>query len=414
MKKSLRFADGPVEEYQARMQRARALMERYQLDALLLTDRENLRYFAGWFDGAWAVNNFCWLFLLPRAAELEPTFLAMLGDEMYEPALWVEDIRYWSFGAEGWTSASPAGGWIGVLLGALREKGLSQATIGMPLSSDFRVNLGQAQLDALRQQLAGAHLVDASDLLWELRGVKSPAEVARLREACRISCLGVRAGFEALREGLSERDIANKMYATMFELGASEIQFYCLYAGPRQMWWDSQPRRDYHLQRGDLIQFDGGCLYEGYHCDFKRMAALGRPTAEQARYYDLTRWQIEAAIAVMRPGIPLKEVYLAQEKVLVDAGHGAFARWCREAGWSAIGHSIGLNIHEQPGITAGSETLMQAGMVFSVEPFISHGAVTPMWKASGKYGLEDVVLITPQGHEVLTKEEYLGGELWVA
>ncbi len=411
--KQLLFADFPIEEYHARVKRVRQLMEHCQVDALLLTQRENLRYFAGWYDGAWLIPNYYWLFLLPR--EQEPTLFFLLGDQMFEPTTWVEDIRYWWYGEGSWTSSSNEPGWIQLVLDTLEEKGLSRATIGMELGPHFRLGLPQMQFDLFRQRLAGAKLVDASDLLWDVFSIKSAAEVSRIREACRISCLGVRAGFEAIREGMSERAVANIMYATMFREGASEVQFYCLYAGPqRAMWWDSQPRRNYHLKRGDLVQFDGGCVYEGYHCDFKRMAALGGPTAEQRHYYEVTRRQIEASIQAMRPGVPIKEIYLAQEAVLVDAGYSAFARWCRESGWSAIGHSLGLYIHEQPGITHANETLMQPGMILVIEPFISHGAVTPMYGALAKYGLEDVVLITKDGHEVLTKEEYISHDLWVA
>ena len=83
-------------------------------------------------------------------------------------------------------------------------------------------------------------------------------------------------------------------------------------------------------------------------------------------------------------------------------------------GWSGIGHGLGLDIHELPGLSIDSDVALQPGMVVAVEPFFYHGGRYPLWEVAGKYGLEDVVLVTQSGHEVLTPDSLISREIWVA
>ena len=245
--------------------------------------------------------------------------------------------------------------------------------------------------------------------------MESDEEVRRIREACRISCLGVRAGFEAIREGASEREIANVMAATMHIQGGSEIRFLSVYAGQeRALWADSIPRREMIIRSGSLLQFDGGCTYDGYFADFKRFACLGEPTKDQRRCYEIAKASEEAAIRAIRSGVTYSKVYEASQQVLRDAGYGEFVDWCQKLGWSSIGHNVGLDIHEMPGISINNETQMQPNMVLAVEPFLYHNGGFPLWEVSNKYGLEDNVLVTELGYEILTSESIIGREIWIA
>ena len=228
---------------------------------------------------------------------------------------------------------------------------------------------------------------DAGDVLWPVRAIKSSEEIRRLREASRISCLGVRAGFEALHSGATEREIANVMSAAMHLNGGSEVRFLSLYAGPdRALWADSIPRREMSIGPGALVQFDGGCTYDGYFCDFKRMAALGEPTSDQRRFYEIARASEQAAIDAIAPGVTCGAVYEASQDVLRRAGYGDFVAWCQAMGWSGIGHGLGLDIHELPGLSIGNAVALEPGMVLAVEPFFYHDGRYPLWEVSGKYG----------------------------
>ena len=400
--------DFPPEEYTARYTRTQQILAQNGVDALFLTQRQNLRYFAGLRDGAWDAHHFYFLTILP--AEGDPVLMVANGFNHLVKQCWIADVRYWP-----WEKAfymSKRSNAVSLVLEVFKEKQLERGVIGMELGADIHPHMGHTHFTSLLQELPHAKIVDANDVFWEIRSIKSPDEIERLRKAADISTKGVKAGFEALKPGMTEKQVVDIMTSVMCAEGASEQRFNALYAGPRVMWADGMPT-DYAVQPGDLVQFDGGCVYEGYWCDFKRMAAVGEPRPEQRWFYNLAREGLFAAIEVMKPGVPLNVPLQAAFAVNDAAGFGNFARWCLESGWSAIGHNLGLDIHEQPGLSATSTALLQENMVLSVEPFITLNGVYPFWEATEKFGLEDVVRITKDGTEILTPEEKITHDLWI-
>ncbi len=407
--KELKFLDFPRAEYVQRYARIQQILSEKGIDALFLTNRSNLRYFAGLRDGAWDAHHFYFLTILP--AEGLPVLMVAHGFEHLVKQCWIEDVRFWPWSKQFYMDKKSNA--VALVLDVLKEKKLAGSTIGMELSGDMQLNMGQEHFGALNEGLPQANIVDGSDAVWRVRSIKSEAEIDRLGRAARISTLGVKAGFEAMRPGMTEKQVVDIMTSVMCAEGASEQRFNALYAGPRAMWADGMPT-DYVLQEGDLVQFDGGCVYEGYWCDFKRMAAMGEPRADQRRHFELAKAGFEAAIAAVKPGVafnvPLQEAFAVNDA----AGYADFSKWCLDFGWSAIGHSLGLDIHESPGLSAGNEDLMQQNMVLAVEPFITLNGVYPFWEAEEKFGLEAVVLVTENGAEVLTTEEFISHELWIA
>ena len=406
--KELWFPDFPYDEYAARYARAQEALKSHGIDALFLTQRQNLRYFAGLRDGSWDAHHFYFLTVLP--AEGSPVLLAANGFQHLMKQCWIEDIRYWpwmkAFYLAKETNAVP------LVLDVLHEKSLDRGVIGMELSPSIHMHMGHSHVDALMRGLPHAQIVDGNNVVWELRSVKSAREIERLRRAASISAMGVTAGFEALRPGMTERQLMSVMTTNMCAAGASELRMNLLYAGPRAMWADGLPT-DYVIETGDLVQYDGGCVYEGYWCDFKRMAAVGAPREDQRRFYNLAKEGLFAAIDAIRPGAPFNAPLRAAFEVNNAAGFPGFSKWCLENGWSAIGHCIGLDVHEHPGLSVTNTAPLKENMVLSVEPYITLNGVYPFWDAKEKFGLEDVVLVTEDGTEVLTGEDYSTHEMWV-
>ena len=397
------------EEYVVRYTRIQKTLKRQGIDALFLSGRQNLRYFAGLRDGAWDAPHFYFLILLP--AEGEPVLMVSNGFQHLVKQCWIEDVRYWPLAKAFYMSKESNA--VALALEVLREKKLDCGVIGMELGADMQVHMAQTHFTAILAGLPQAQIVDGSDAIWEVRSIKSAAEIARLRQAAVISAKGVEAGFKYLQPGMTEKQVVDVMTAVMCAAGASEQRFNALYAGERAMWADGMPT-DYVIRPGDLVQFDGGCIYEGYWCDFKRMAAVGQPRDEQRRFYQLAREGMFAAIEVMKPGVPCNEVLQAAFAVNDAAGFGDFSKWCLGVGWSAIGHGLGLDIHEQPGLSVTNTAVLEENMVLCVEPFITLDGVYPFWEAKEKFGLEDVVLITENGTEILTAEELITHDLWIA
>jgi Xaa-Pro dipeptidase len=408
------FADCSRPEYERRLCRLREEMDRRNVDGLLLTRETNVRYVAAFYEVGWIVPAYFYMVFLPRDERLPPAIFCPEGDQIQTEASWIETVIRWDFPV-GFYTGGVGQSLVEATVAWLSQLGLSQANVGAELGAHFRIGLSVECFDAIRAKLPQVHWVDCGDILWTVRSIKSGEEIRRLREACRISSLGVRDGFNALREGASERDIANVMAASMYAHGGSEIRFLSLYAGPeRALWADSIPRREMTIQPGSLLQFDGGCTYDGYFADFKRLACLGEPTAEQRHYFEVVKRSQQAALDVAGPGVPYGALYEASQLVLREAGYGAFVDWCQQVGWSSIGHNVGLDIHEMPGISIDNEQRLSANMVLAIEPFLYHGGHFPLWEVTQKYGVEDMILITENGIEILTPETLISRDIWIA
>jgi Xaa-Pro aminopeptidase len=408
------FADCTREEFDRRTQRLREEMERSGVDALLVTSQADVRYTTGFYEVGWIIPAFFYAAVIPRRADLPSAIFVPEGDQIQTQASWIETVVRWDYPV-GFYTGRVGDALVDALVGWLDRMGLRKGRLATEIGPHARIGLSVEAFDRLRSELPGVSWSDSGDVIWPVRAVKSAEEIRRLRQAARISCVSVRAGFEALHDGATEREIANVMAAAMHTNGATSVGFLSLYAGPdRALWADSIPRREMVTRPGSLLQFDGGCTYDGYYCDFKRMASLGEPTPDQRRFYTIARASEQAAIDVVGPGVTCGEVYEASQRVIRDAGYGDFVDWCQSVGWSGIGHGLGLDIHEQPGLSIGNATRLESGMVLAIEPFFWHDGRYPLWEVQAKYGCEDVVLVTDTGHETLTPDSLISRDLWVA
>ena len=378
------FADCTLEEHERRIARLREEMEREGVDGLYLTQETNVRYASAMQDVAWVIHAYFYTVFIPRDDTLPLALFVPNGGQIQTQASWIDTVVRWDF---------PPGFYMG--------------KVGDSLIESFA--------EWLRGALPDVTWRDCGPVVWPGRSIKSDEEVRRLRESVRISCLGIKAGFEALREGMSERELVNVMCAKMFEEGGSEIKFTSLYAGPdRALWADATPRREMKINPGSLIQFDGGCTYDGYYTDIKRFASLGEPTEDQRRFYDIAREAEQASIDAVKPGVTYGEVYEASQQAIRNAGYPEFVEKAQSFRWTSIGHNIGLDLHEMPGIAKDNAAVLQPNQVICVEPFFFHDGGFPVWTVPNKYGCEDQVLVTETGHEVLSSDDLVSRDIWVA
>ncbi len=403
------YPDFPIADYHDRFAKLRSAMGRQGLDAILITNQTNHRYFSGFVAEVFALHHYYFFALLPRDEALPPVFMCTNAFPV-AATTWIPEMRFWDWPKNMYMSKESPG--VTMLASVISELGLAEATIGMELASDMHVHMGVNHVLQLREQTPGVTWTDASDAIMEVRAVKSPLEIERLRKAAQVSAGAVRFGFESLSPGMTEMELTRIMAARCYELGATDIRFMTNYAGPRRMWADATPS-NYRIQKGDLIQFDGGCLVNGYWCDFKRMASMGQPGDADRRDYEIAREAIETATTTLKAGARPCDIVRTAFEVNRRHGYGDFVDWCHEAGWEAIGHGVGLDVHERPGLTFHNQSPLEANMVISIEPFITLNGAFPFPKAAGKFGLEDSVLITGDGYEILTSEEIISHDLFV-
>jgi Xaa-Pro aminopeptidase len=275
-------------------------------------------------------------------------------------------------------AASPADALIQVLgdLGALGGR------IGVDEAGMF-----PATWQRLTERLAGTTLLPAYAHFRTARMVKSPEEVRRLERAALIAEDGIAAVLGMLKEGVTEREAALAFEQEILRKGAQPF-FTVVTMGDRAALADVYAS-DRGLAKGDLVRFDLGCIYRGYRSDISRTAVLGAPSDKQRRYYDAIRDGERAAIAAMKPGVPVNQIFEIGMRVTREAGMPHYKR-------THVGHGIGIEPYDPPTINAATETTLEPGMVFCVEtPYYEHG-----W---GGVQVEDAVEITATGVRQLTR-----------
>jgi Xaa-Pro aminopeptidase len=242
--------------------------------------------------------------------------------------------------------------------------------------------------DALQSELdersGGTELVRAAGTVEALREVKDAGELALLRLACEaadaaLSDLVARGG---LRPGRTEREVGRELEALMLDHGADAISFETIVAaGPNSAIPHHRPT-DAVLAEGDFVKIDFGALVAGYHSDMTRTFVLGKAADWQLEIYQLVAAAQRAGREALRPGAGLRDVDAAARQLIVDAGYG-------EQFGHGLGHGVGLQIHEAPGIGATSAGTLLAGSVVTVEP----GVYLP---GRGGVRIEDTLVVADQ------------------
>ena len=247
----------------------------------------------------------------------------------------------------------------------------------------------------LAAELEGYELVDATSLTERQRSVKSPLELGLMREAARVSDLGMRAGIEGARGGATEVEIAAHAESAIRFAGA-EISFTTIVgSGPRTALTTLLPsgrRPDAH----DIVVLDCGARVSGYHGDMCRAVVIGGPDREQRRMLEAVAAGVRAGTAAAHPGATVRSVQVAARTAIADAGYG-------DAFWGYyMPHGAGAAQHEMPLGLAHADMLLEAGMVLCIEPGISIPGV-------GGIVLEQMIHVGSNGAEVLNT---LPLELW--
>ncbi len=246
---------------------------------------------------------------------------------------------------------------------------------------------------ALQHLLKGMTFTSATALLRSLRAIKAPQEMALLRRAGEITEAAFADVLVMLKVGMTELDIIAEVDYQLQRHGALGPSFpttlYC--SGPQHplIFGKRSETQNRVLLPPVAVLFDFGAIYEGYCYDFGRTVAFGEPPAELCRYFDLVMASQAAGIAALRAGATCEQADAAARAVIAQAGLGDLFR-------HRLGHGIGLDVHEPPFLTAGDTTVLEEGMVFTVEP-----SITTFNGFSAR--VEDVVVVGREGGEPLTR-----------
>ncbi|MBI2857625.1 MAG: aminopeptidase P family protein [Chloroflexi bacterium] len=381
-----------AQEYRLRVDALRAGMARKKIDVALVQYSRDIYYYSGAaYHGS---------LVIPRKGE--PVFLVRINVSGARAICWIRDIRESSGHAE--------------VCDLLRELNINSGTIGIgedvtPLSVSRK----------LSDLLPGFQFADIGQMILDQRMVKSVAEVAMVKKAARISRTGLRRAEAMMSAGVSEVAIFCEMETAKRLAGHDGVNVFRRLqtgqpatfvasganAGMVSGYWvsiigpGSGPAFPYgpshrKLRQGDLVFIDHGTVYRGYHCDHARTYVVGTAREKHHRLFDVVRRAQDAAINIIRPGIPVSDIYLAAWRAVEGSGFEKYYMARGEYGVDYLGHGLGLEIDEPPFIGPKTQTIVEEGMVLALEPKL----VIPGW---GGLGLEDTVVVTCDGCAILTE-----------
>jgi len=244
--------------------------------------------------------------------------------------------------------------------------------------------------ETLTGRIGVATLVDVGPEVRRLRLTKNAGELERLQRAAAITDAAGDKVLESLRAGQSEIAVAEMLAGFIAELGGTLSFDTLVQSGPNSAMPHARPSNR-KLGRGDFVLIDFGAQVDGYKADSTRMAVIGEPSARHREIHQVVLDAHDAAIAATRAGVTTGEIDAAARKVIEAAGYG-------ENFFHRVGHGLGLEGHEDPSLDPGSTTVLEAGMVFTVEP----GVYIPGW---GGVRIEDDVVVTSDGCRVLTGQD---------
>lgn len=350
------FMDAKVLSH--RLRRSQALMEGTEVDLMALTPGPNMTYMTGFREEP---GERLLTALVPREGDMV-LVVPKLYAEQVEKSTGMVDFRVWT------DSEDP-------------RVALSGALGGLPPPRRVALDTRMWALFVLmfQETLPDAELIDASRIMNELRIIKGEEELEIMRRAFRATDKATGMIVESLREGMTERQVADVIRSSLSECGSDAPSFMPIAAsGPN----GSQPHYrfgDRRLQRGDAVVLDYGGVFRGYYTDVARTVFVGAASAEQSRVYEVVRRANDAAVEAATAEKPAEIVDAEARKTITEAGYG-------ERFIHRTGHGIGLEGHEEPYIVSGNKRPLEDGMTFSVEP----GIYLP-----GRFGvrIEDIVYL---------------------
>lgn len=231
-------------------------------------------------------------------------------------------------------------------------------------------------------------LVDGQGAVEKIRTVKDKNEIMKIRKSCRIITDSLEEVTELIEPGLSELDIATELAYTMRKKGAQKEAFEAIVvSGERSSLPHGIPSEQV-IKEGELIIIDTGANYQRYNSDVTRTFIIGKENTKQKEIYQIVFEAQKRVLEALKPGIKCSEVDEIARGIIRKKGYGDYFA-------HALGHGVGLDVHESPIVSTNHSTVLVPGMVITIEPGIYLPGI-------GGVRIEDTVLITEDGYEILT------------
>jgi len=368
-----------TKEFETRLTNAQKIMQVYQLDSLLVTTPQNIRYFTGYDSQFWESPTRPWFVIIPATSK-PIAIVPEIGESEFNKT-WLDEIRTWP-------SPRPEDEGVSLLKATLENLKKTHGNVGAEFGKEMTIRMPVKDLEKLRKTI-NLNIIDGSDALWDIRMVKTNAEIEHIKYICSIASDAYNQLPSKLAIGDTERDIVRKLKIDMLQKGADSVPFMPGISGEGGVSQIVCGPTDKVLNNGDILCIDTGSTYDGYFCDFDRNYAFGEISSEVERIHETLWLATEAGIKAAIPGATTDEVWVAMNTIIQEAGTIG-----NNVG--RLGHGLGLQLTEPPSHRPGDNTLIVENMVLTIEPGMEY--------APGKMIVhEENIAITKDGSRLLTK-----------
>jgi len=343
-----------------RVAAARDILRQQNLDTILITDMKDIRYLSG-FTGSEAV-------LL--IGETENT---LLTDSRYVTQA-LSEVAYCSV-RESRDKIKSIGEQLE--LAGSRALGFQPERVSVAFYNELLHSLPKVQLISLGPEIGS------------LRTVKDDREILKLARIAEISSESFLEILPEIRPGILEKDVAMKLEFAARGKGADDKAFDYIVASGERGALPHGRAGSKSIMAGEMVTVDFGAVLDGYNSDETVTFSVGSPDLKQREIYQIVKDAHDRAIEAIRPGVSLKELDSIARNHIIRKGYGDYFG-------HGLGHGIGLDVHEKPVVSFRGEGVVQAGMVFTIEP----GIYLPGW---GGVRIEDTVCVTSDGCRPLTR-----------
>lgn len=342
-----------------RLTRLRSMLQQEGIDGLLLTNSYNRTYMTGFTGTAGVV-------LISAARALFITDFRYV-EQAQKQAAGYEIIQHTGPITEEVAKRAKELG--------IKKLGFEQDTLTY---SEYRMYGDKAE----------AELVPVSGLVEKLRLIKTDAEIKILKEAAQIADAAFTHILSFIRPGVSELAVSNELEFFVRKQGAASSSFDIIVASGHRSALPHGVASEKLIETGEFVTLDFGAYYKGYCSDITRTIAVGEPSQDLKEIYDVVLEAQLRGLRGIRAGITGKEADALTRDYITEKGYGQYFG-------HSTGHGIGLEIHEGPGLSFRSDTVLEPGMAVTVEPGIYIAGL-------GGVRIEDDVIVTKEGNEILT------------
>lgn len=245
------------------------------------------------------------------------------------------------------------------------------------------------RLDALRSQFPSIEFEDCVTRIDKLRYMKDEYEIKNIARAAQIADLAFESVIKRIRIGVTEAEVALELEYQMRKNGAQGVSFDTIAASGENSACPHAVPTGRELQYGDFLTLDFGCIYEGYCSDMTRTVVIGEASKRQKEMYRLVLEAQIAGLSAAVPGAVCREVDKVARDIISHAGYG-------DHFGHALGHSVGLQIHENPSFSSRCDDVLEEGMVITVEPGVYE-------EGFGGVRIEDLIVIRNGSPQILSK-----------